>query len=217
MPGCKLRKVDWRDVATAREIGHAAVRQLLSVGAKVHFGMQVAQHRVEHTAQLTHMQHAYTEPMDEAENDSPLRPYRVARQHNLKVLLNEAGGPAQMERLTGTPKSHFSALTRSNRPRQLGDDLATKLEEVMAKPFGWLDNPYAAITNDVLAKVKSSAAHYAVGEPVAKYHQRGAACAGFSPELNKVLTEASPMLLIVLEGILRDHLRMPPLPRDAQT
>jgi hypothetical protein len=77
------------------------------------------------------MQAAYHSFMEKV---SPRRARRKAR---LETLLEEAGGPAQAERDTGTPKSHFSAMLSGR--RGLGDDLAAKLEERYKKPAGWFD------------------------------------------------------------------------------
>ena len=44
-----------------------------------------------------------------------------------------------MARETGTPKSHFSAMTGGK--RGLGDALAAKLEGIYGKPAGWFDLP----------------------------------------------------------------------------
>lgn len=55
------------------------------------------------------------------------------------MLLAEFGGPAQVARESGTPKSHFSAMSAAK--RGLGDDLAEKLETLYNKPAGWFDQP----------------------------------------------------------------------------
>lgn len=57
----------------------------------------------------------------------------------LEMLLEEFGGAAQVARESGTPKSHFSAMTSG--ARGLGDALASKLETLYAKPEGWFDLP----------------------------------------------------------------------------
>lgn len=91
------------------------------------------------------MQAAYIAAMDEDQiEDQDQRPYRIARRVNLEVLIAEAGGPTQLALLSGTPKTHFSAMTKKTddgqtKPRAVGDALATKLERVMNKPHGWMD------------------------------------------------------------------------------
>lgn len=65
-------------------------------------------------------------------------PRRVKRRLRLGQLLSEYGGPAQVARECGTPKSHFSALMSGQ--RGLGDALAQKLESLYNKPSGWFDS-----------------------------------------------------------------------------
>lgn len=67
----------------------------------------------------------------------PESPRRARRRAMLIKLLDEFGGPAQVARETGTPKSHFSALVAGE--RGLGDALAAKLAR-LARAFlrlGW--------------------------------------------------------------------------------
>lgn len=87
------------------------------------------------------MQGAYDAGMQNDEDEaSQVRPYRLARRKNLSLLIAEAGGASQLARLCDTPKSHISAM--SHGARNVGDDLASKLESVMEKPAGWLDVPH---------------------------------------------------------------------------
>lgn len=80
------------------------------------------------------MQVAYPPVMEESES-----PRKKRRRLRLEMLLNEFGGAAQVARESGTPKSHFSAMTSGT--RGLGDALAQKLEAVYDKPEGWFDLP----------------------------------------------------------------------------
>lgn len=76
------------------------------------------------------------------------------RRKKLKALLDEVGGPAQAERDTGTPKTHFSAMAAGT--RGLGDQLAAKLESAYGKPPGWFDadqNAYWPFTDELQQKV----------------------------------------------------------------
>lgn len=102
--------------------------------------MQSAQLRAKHNAQLAVMQDAYSENMSE-ESASPHapRPYRTTRRERLRQLVLEAGGASDLGRLSDTPKSHISAMLSG--ARNVGDELATKLEQVMDKPDGWMDTP----------------------------------------------------------------------------
>lgn len=80
------------------------------------------------------MQVAYASQMDETES-----PRKKRRRLRLEQLLLEFGGAAQVARESGTPKSHFSAMTSG--ARGLGDALAAKLEAIYNKPLGWFDLP----------------------------------------------------------------------------
>jgi hypothetical protein len=71
--------------------------------------------------------------------DSPRQNQRRAQ---LRRLIEEAGQAADLARLSGTPKTHLSAILAGR--RGIGDQLAAKLESVMGKPAGWMDQ--AAVT-----------------------------------------------------------------------
>lgn len=80
---------------------------------------------------------------------------RKTRRENLNLLIKEAGGPTQVALETGTPKSHFSALTAKK--RGIGDELAAKLETIYGKEPGWMDKDHSAetlIQVDDTAKVR---------------------------------------------------------------
>lgn len=87
------------------------------------------------------MQYAYATNMEI--NDSPESPRRARRRARLILLVEEVGGPALMQRESGTPKSHISAMTSGS--RGLGDDLAAKFEKLYLKPPGWFDLPLDAL------------------------------------------------------------------------
>jgi hypothetical protein len=80
------------------------------------------------------MQVAYSGDMEETDS-----PRKKRRRQRLELLLQEFGGAAQVARESGTPKSHFSALTAG--ARGIGDTLAAKLEAIYNKPTGWFDLP----------------------------------------------------------------------------
>lgn len=77
------------------------------------------------------MQVAYARPMD----GESLR--RARRREKLEQLLKEIGGPTQAELETGTPRTHFVAMSKGR--RGVGDALAAKLEAHFGKPAGWFD------------------------------------------------------------------------------
>jgi hypothetical protein len=93
--------------------------------------MQTAVLSPEHSAYRPVMQGAYRQKMA---NDSPRQ---IRRRENLRRLVDENGGQAQVAVEVGTPKSHFSAILAGR--RGLGDGLAAKLERHYQKPPGWMD------------------------------------------------------------------------------
>ena len=101
--------------------------------------MQSAQLRSKHNAQPPVMQDAYSENMSEETAGTAPRPYRATRRERLRQLVVEAGGASELGRICDTPKSHISAMLSGS--RNVGDELATKLEQVMDKPDGWMDTP----------------------------------------------------------------------------
>lgn len=99
--------------------------------------MHIAQLLPKHSAYQRVMQVAYASQMEETES-----PRKKRRRQRLELLLREFGGAAQVARESGTPKSHFSAITSG--ARGVGDALAAKLESIYAKPEGWFDLPIEA-------------------------------------------------------------------------
>lgn len=67
---------------------------------------------------------------------------RITRQANLKSLIVEAGGAVALSLLAGTPKSYISAMSSGD--RGVGDEMAARLESIMGKPAGWMDQPQSA-------------------------------------------------------------------------
>lgn len=65
------------------------------------------------------------------------RPINVCRQERLKELLAEFGGPKRLAEKASSTDTHLIAISKGR--RNLGDELATKLEEAAGKHFGWMD------------------------------------------------------------------------------
>lgn len=93
--------------------------------------MQSAPLVPEHSAYRCVMQLAYSVGM----TNGSLRQTR--RRENLRKLIDEGGGQAQVALEIGTPKSHLSAILAGR--RGVGDALALKIERHFGKPDGWLD------------------------------------------------------------------------------
>lgn len=101
--------------------------------------MQNAQLLSEHNAYEPAMQVAYASRVPKKKYEGPrLR----RRQHWLKVLVDESGGPGRVGLEIDTPASHISAMTSGS--RGVGDDLADRIEAAYRKPNGWLDRPLDA-------------------------------------------------------------------------
>jgi hypothetical protein len=84
--------------------------------------------------------------------DSPRQNQRRAQ---LRQLIEEAGQAADLSRLSGTPKTHLSAILAGR--RGIGDQLAAKLEAVMGKPAGWMDQ--AAVTSPGYSAAAATVLH----------------------------------------------------------
>ncbi|HEY8880384.1 MAG TPA: hypothetical protein VIN03_22635 [Roseateles sp.] len=89
------------------------------------------------------MQAAYSPGVDELEETPTPRPYRLNRRENLLALIRRAGGPTELSVALGTPKTHISAMTREGpKARSVGDELATRAEQVYGMPPGWMDEAH---------------------------------------------------------------------------
>jgi len=75
--------------------------------------------------------------MVEQDSDRPERPVRRLRRLRLRELLKEFGGPKALARQTGSSETTLIAIEKGR--KDIGDELATKLEDKCGKPFGWMD------------------------------------------------------------------------------
>lgn len=102
--------------------------------------MHSAQSDAKHTAQLAVMQAAYDSAMDDQSTESKgERPFRKARRDRLALLIEEAGNATQLALVSGTPKTHISAMLAGD--KGIGDTICTKFESQFDKPLGWMDTP----------------------------------------------------------------------------
>ncbi len=72
------------------------------------------------------------------------------RFQNLLVLIRETGSKAELARRTGAAEAHLSQIVaKGGVPgvRNVGDDLARKLEAGTGKPFGWMDHDHSGLDN----------------------------------------------------------------------
>ena len=77
------------------------------------------------------------------------------RLQNLEILIAEAGSGLALARKAATSGSYLSQVRRQlptakGTPRNVGDELANKLEQAMDKPEGWMDEPH----EDLMARAK---------------------------------------------------------------
>jgi SOS-response transcriptional repressor LexA len=85
------------------------------------------------------------------------------RLQNLEILIAEAGSALNLARKAGTSGSYLSQvrrqlLTAKGTPRNIGDELANKLEQAMDKAEGWMDEPHEDLLANVMRK-KSAASN----------------------------------------------------------
>lgn len=95
--------------------------------------MQSAQLMPEHIASRRNMQGAYPSHMAKE------RAYRENRRQWLSLWADEVGGPKRLADLTDTVDTHITAVIKGR--RNVGDDLAEKLERKLGKPDGVMDWP----------------------------------------------------------------------------
>lgn len=70
---------------------------------------------------------------------------KSTRRENLAVLVSECHPQtlAELERRTGVKANYLSQVTgRGPRPRNMGDQVARRLEVGMQKPVGWMDQQH---------------------------------------------------------------------------
>lgn len=67
------------------------------------------------------------------------RPSRLIRRARLAKLMEDAGGPKELNRLLKKPLDDTYLTSCKTGARNMGDAAANEVERVMHKPFGWLD------------------------------------------------------------------------------
>lgn len=70
------------------------------------------------------------------------------RKANLQLLKDEAKSWAEVARRAGTEASYLSQITSARGTREIGDELARKLEKGFRKPHGWMDQDHAINRTD---------------------------------------------------------------------
>ena len=95
--------------------------------------MQIAQLIPEHNASLETMQPAYPTRVEEKDR----RPYRLLRQQWMQHYQNQVGGPGALAAALDSTDTHITAMVKGR--RNVGDDLADKLEETFNLLPGTID------------------------------------------------------------------------------
>ncbi|WP_155755307.1 hypothetical protein [Burkholderia multivorans] len=68
---------------------------------------------------------------------------RTLRKMNVRILQAEAGGSlTTLAKKAGTSQSYLSQCVGKGAFRDVGDEVARRLEFAMGKPHGWLDEPH---------------------------------------------------------------------------
>lgn len=64
------------------------------------------------------------------------------RRANLRLLIVEFGTQAKLAVASGTEAAYISQILSDKTKREIGDDLARRLEKASKKPHGWLDHSH---------------------------------------------------------------------------
>lgn len=63
------------------------------------------------------------------------------RRENARVLAKKAGGPARFAEKTGMSDSQVSQIIGKNPTKNIGGNVARKIEDAFSLPKGWMDTP----------------------------------------------------------------------------
>lgn len=64
---------------------------------------------------------------------------KAIRRMNARQLAEEVGGVTTLATMTGTSQSYLSQIIGPKPCRDVGDNLARKLEQATGRPYGWMD------------------------------------------------------------------------------
>lgn len=74
------------------------------------------------------------------------------RKLNALLLAKQVGSVSALAALAGSSQSYLSQIIGPNGKREMGDDIARRLEYVMQKEHGWMDAPHIEEVNLQKAK-----------------------------------------------------------------
>lgn len=77
---------------------------------------------------------------------------KTIRKLNVRLLEREIGSLSALARKAGTSQSYLSQCVGAAGIRQVGDEMARRLEHSMGKPHGWLDEAHTDEGEMLLAR-----------------------------------------------------------------
>ncbi|OQS41149.1 hypothetical protein B0T39_09320 [Chromobacterium haemolyticum] len=83
------------------------------------------------------------------------------RLDNLRTLVTEMSTIAAVAQVADTSPSYLSQIlnrvpSRTGKPRDVGPDLARKLEQGCGKPMGWMDHPHPIGSGGQVQRIEAS-------------------------------------------------------------
>ncbi|MEL6236989.1 MAG: hypothetical protein AAFO57_00530 [Pseudomonadota bacterium] len=74
------------------------------------------------------------------------------RRMNVRILEREAGSLAKLAEMAGTKENYLSQCTSKLPARNIGNDVARRLESGMGKPYGWMDESHVTQQHLMVAR-----------------------------------------------------------------
>ena len=90
---------------------------------------------------------------------------RAIRRHNLSRLIREAGGQRALAATSGVSAGYLSQVLSIRVNRNVGHNLARRLESGMGKPYGWMDVMEQVAAKGMLNRVREGAVQYGTPSP----------------------------------------------------
>lgn len=81
------------------------------------------------------------------------------RKANLYLLKKEVRSWAEVARRAGTDPAYISQIVSKKAVREVGDDLARKLETGFSKPHGWMDHDHSKQTGSLFSAQQNTEQH----------------------------------------------------------
>src|SRR5690606_8111072 len=94
------------------------------------------------------------------------------RKANLYLLKKEVRSWAEVARRAGTDPAYISQIVSKKAVREVGDDLARKLETGFSKPHGWMDHDHSKQTGSLFSAQQNTEQHGQYDQQGPKEHAR---------------------------------------------